>query len=30
MLPKIREWMTANAWIVNEAVLLFFLVMALF
>ncbi len=30
VLPRIREWMTANSWIVNEAVLLFFLVMALF
>lgn len=29
-LPKIRDWMTTNAWIVNEAVLLFFLVMASF
>lgn len=29
-LPKIRKWMNANSWIVNEAVLLFFLVMALF
>jgi hypothetical protein len=29
-LPKIREWMTANSWIVNEAVLLFFIAMALF
>jgi Sap, sulfolipid-1-addressing protein len=30
LLPKIREWMNANSWIVNEAVLLFFLAMALF
>lgn len=29
-LPKIRQWMNDNSWIVNEAVLLFFLVMALF
>ena len=29
-LPNVREWMNANSWIVNEAVLLFFLVMALF
>jgi hypothetical protein len=29
-LPKIRDWMNANSWIVNEAVLLFFLAMALF
>ena len=29
-LPKIREWMSANSWIVNEAVLLFFLAMTLF
>jgi Sap, sulfolipid-1-addressing protein len=29
-LPKIREWMSANSWIVNEAVLLFFIAMALF
>jgi hypothetical protein len=30
VLPGIRNWMNANSWIVNEAVLLFFLVMALF
>ena len=30
VLPRIREWMNANSWIVNEAVLLFFLLMALF
>ena len=30
MLPKIRDWMNANSWIVNEAVLLFFLAMASF
>jgi hypothetical protein len=30
MLPKIRDWMNANSRIVNEAVLLFFLAMALF
>ena len=30
VLPRIREWMTAKSWIVNEAVLLFFLVMATF
>lgn len=29
-LPKIRDWMNENAWIVNEAVLLFFLAMSLF
>jgi Sap, sulfolipid-1-addressing protein len=29
-LPKIRDWMNANSWIVNEAVLLFFLAMASF
>jgi cytochrome c biogenesis protein CcdA len=29
VLPAIRNWMNANSWIVNEAVLLFFLVMAL-
>ena len=29
-LPKVRERMSANSWIVNEAVLLFFLAMALF
>jgi hypothetical protein len=29
-LPRIRNWMNANSWIVNEAVLLFFLAMALF
>ena len=28
--PRIREWMNANSWIVNEAVLLFFLAMAFF
>jgi hypothetical protein len=30
VLPRIRDWMNANSWIVNEAVLLFFLAMALF
>jgi hypothetical protein len=30
VLPKVREWMSTNSWIVNEAVLLFFLAMALF
>src|SRR5512133_2059565 len=30
VLPRIREWMNANSWIVNDAVLLFFLAMALF
>jgi Sap, sulfolipid-1-addressing protein/Type IV secretion system pilin len=30
VLPRIREWMNANSWIVNEAVLLFFLAMTLF
>jgi threonine/homoserine/homoserine lactone efflux protein len=30
ILPTIRDWMNSNSWIVNEAVLLFFLVMALF
>jgi len=30
VLPKIRDWMNANSWIVNEAVLLFFLAMATF
>jgi Sap, sulfolipid-1-addressing protein len=29
-LPRTRDWMNANSWIVNEAVLLFFLAMALF
>lgn len=29
ILPKLRDWMNTNAWIVNEAVLLFFLVMSL-
>jgi hypothetical protein len=28
--PEDPEWMSANSWIVNEAVLLFFLAMALF
>jgi threonine/homoserine/homoserine lactone efflux protein len=30
VLPRVREWMNANSWMVNEAVLLFFLAMALF
>jgi cytochrome c biogenesis protein CcdA len=30
LLPKLRRWMTDNSWIVNEAVILFFLAMALF
>ena len=30
LLPKLRGWMSANSWIVNEAVILFFLAMALF
>jgi cytochrome c biogenesis protein CcdA len=30
LLPSVREWMSDNSWIVNEAVLLFFLAMALF
>jgi cytochrome c biogenesis protein CcdA len=30
VLPKIRHWMNANSWIVSEAVILFFLAMALF
>jgi hypothetical protein len=29
LLPKARAWMSENSWIVNEAVILFFLVMAL-
>jgi cytochrome b561 len=29
-LPKIRNWMNDNAWVVNEGVLLFFLAMTLF
>lgn len=28
-LPKVRQWMNDNSWIVNEAVLVFFLAMAL-
>jgi len=28
-LPKVREWMTTNAWIVNEIVLVFFVVLTL-
>ncbi len=28
-LPRIRKWMNANAWLVNEAVLLFFVAMLL-
>jgi Sap-like sulfolipid-1-addressing protein len=30
LLPKVRTWMSENSWIVNEAVILFFLAMALF
>lgn len=30
LLPRLRDWMNANTWIVNEAVLLFFIAMALF
>jgi threonine/homoserine/homoserine lactone efflux protein len=30
VLPKARAWMNANSWIVSEAVILFFLAMALF
>ncbi|HET7855038.1 MAG TPA: GAP family protein, partial [Gaiellaceae bacterium] len=30
LLPRLRDWMNTNSWIVNEAVLLFFLAMALF
>ena len=30
LLPRLRRWMTDNSWIVNEAVVLFFLAMALF
>jgi cytochrome c biogenesis protein CcdA len=30
VLPRIRQWMNANSWMVNEAVLLFFLAMTLF
>jgi hypothetical protein len=30
LLPAIRSWMNANSWIVSEAVILFFLAMALF
>jgi hypothetical protein len=29
LLPKLRTWMSENSWVVNEAVILFFLVMAL-
>jgi cytochrome c biogenesis protein CcdA len=29
LLPKVRTWMNTNSWIVNEAVILFFLVMSL-
>lgn len=29
VLPKMRNWMTTNAWIVNEVVIVFFLVMAI-
>ena len=29
-LPKLRDWMNANSWIVNEGVLVFFLAMATF
>ena len=30
LLPSVRSWMNANSWIVSEAVILFFLAMALF
>jgi cytochrome c biogenesis protein CcdA len=30
ILPGIRRWMSDNSWVVNEAVILFFLAMALF
>jgi Sap, sulfolipid-1-addressing protein len=30
VLPNVRSWMNANSWIVSEAVILFFLAMALF
>lgn len=30
VLPRIRDWMNENSWIVSEAVLLFFLAIALF
>jgi hypothetical protein len=30
LLPRIRRWMNDHSWIVNEAVILFFLAMALF
>lgn len=30
ILPRLRRWMTDNSWVVNEAVILFFLAMALF
>ena len=29
ILPKIREWMTTNAWIVNEVVIVFFLAVSI-
>jgi hypothetical protein len=29
VLPKMRNWMTTNAWIVNEIVIVFFLVMSI-
>lgn len=29
VLPKVRQWMNTNSWIVSEAVILFFLVMTL-
>ena len=28
-LPKVREWMTTNAWVVNEVVLVFFVILTL-
>ena len=30
LLPRLRNWMNTNSWIVNEAVILFFLAMTLF
>jgi hypothetical protein len=30
LLPQVRTWMSENSWIVNEAVIVFFLALALF
>jgi hypothetical protein len=29
LLPRLRDWMNANSWVINEAVLAFFFVLTL-